>query len=177
MTRSLTSAQDAEIRKPVTAPAYFVEIMFSTPVRLSSRGTKEWAGQEWISRGITLQGLAFDVTSPQQKGNLLLQDYDNAVTAIILREGIAGRTVNVWKFYGDAPDTDDPVQIFAGAGDAVSMDEKSGGINMTLVQRGARELYAPRRYQTRANGFSILPVIGTRISFNGEYYKIERDRG
>jgi hypothetical protein len=45
------------------------------------------------------------------------------------------------------------------------------------VQRNARELYAPRRYMTRSLGFSLLPVIGQVIYFNGQNFKLERSRG
>jgi hypothetical protein len=166
-----------EIGNPVTTPAYFVEILFTTPLHLSSRGTVDWNGSVWISRDVSISGLRYDVGSPQQTGNLVMGDLDGSVTALVLQQGIAGRTINIWKFYGTAPAPTDPVQIFSGAGDGVSMDERSGGVNISLVQRSARELYAPRRFMTRANGFSILPVIGRIVSFNGENFKLERDRG
>ena len=177
MSRTLTAATTTELGADRTTPAYLVEILFSTPLRLSSRGTIVWNGNTWISRDVSIQGLRYDVGTAQQSGNLVMGDLDVSVTVLILREGIAGRPVNIWKFYGTAPAPADPVQIFAGAGDAASMDERSGGVNIALVQRSARELSAPRRFITRANGFSSLPVPGTIVSFNGEQFKLERDRG
>jgi len=177
MSRTLTAALSAELAADRTTPAYLVEILFSTPLRLSSRSTLTWNGNTWISRDLRIQGLRYDVGTAQQSGNLVLGDLDGSVTVLILREGVAGRAINVWKFYGAAPAPADPVQIFQGAGDAAAMDEKSAGVNISLVQRSARELYAPRRFMTRATGFSILPVPGRIISFNGENFKLERDRG
>lgn len=177
MSRTLSSGLNTEVAKPITTPAYFVEIQFSTPLYLSSRGTLSWNGHSWLAHGVRVQGLSFAIDSPQQRGNLLINDLDGSVTALVLREGVASRPINIWKFYGAAPATGDPVQVFAGVGDAASADERSGGVNIALVQRGSRELFSPRRYMTRGNGFSILPVSGTKIYFNEENYKIERYRG
>jgi hypothetical protein len=177
MTRDLTPALLTELGNPITTPAYFVEILFSTPLRLSSRGDLHWNGNDWQAHDLSISGLRYDIGSAQQSGNLVLGDTDSAISALILEQGIAGRGINVWKFYGVAPADGDPISIFAGTGDAVSVDEKSAGVNISLVQRNSRELYAPRRYQTRANGFSSLPVVGQVIFFNNANYKLERDRG
>lgn len=177
MARTLTAALLTELGNPLTTPAYFVEILFSTPLRMSSRGTLPWNGNTWQSRDIGIRGLRYEMGSAQQSGNLEIGDVDLALTTLVLAQGIAGRSINIWKFYGTAPAAADPVQIFAGAGDAAVMDERSAGVNISLVQRSARELYAPRRMQTRANGFSLLPVIGRIVYFNGENFKLERDRG
>ena len=177
MTRTVTAALLTELGNPITTPAWFVEILFSTPLRLSSRGTLDWNGNTWQSRDLSIRGLGSDVSSAQQSGNLTIGDLDLSVWTLIQAQDIKGRGVNVWKFYGVAPAPTDPVQIFAGAGDAAAMDESSGGVNISLVQRSARELHAPRRYMTRAAGFPLLPVIGQTIYFNGENFKLERDRG
>jgi hypothetical protein len=176
MARTLTSNLQAALAERVTTPGYFAEIAFATTLRLSTRGLQEWNGNSWIARGFTVSGFSSDIATPAQSGRIAITDSDGAVRTVILREGIAGRTVNLWKFYGDAPDDADPVQIFSGAGDAASFDSASGVTSINLVQRGSRELYAPRRFMTRANGFSVLPVAGRIVSFNGENFKLERDR-
>lgn len=177
MSRTLTAALLSELGNAVTTPGYLVEIQFSTPVRLSTRGTLPWNGNTWISRAVEVGGLGYAVDSPAQSGSLKIGDSDMAMTALVLAQGIASRTINVWKFYGSTPAAADPVQIFAGAGDAAQMDPGSGVVTISLVQRGARELYAPRRFMTKANGFNYMPVPGMKIEFNGEGFTLAASRG
>lgn len=177
MSRTLTSATTTEIGNPVTTPAYFVEILFSSPLRLSTRGTLPWNGNTWNARGITISGLGYDIGTSQQSGTLMIIDDEFDISTLVLREGVTGRGINVWKFYGSTPAPADPQQIFAGVGDASTLDAQRGTVSIALVQRGATELYSPRRFQTRAGGFSILPVTGRIIYWNGVNYKLERSRG
>lgn len=177
MARSLTSGLLTEIGNAVTKPGYFIEIVFSTNLRMSTRGTLSWNGNTWAGRGAVMSGIGNDVTTSAQAGRITFDDGDFAIAELVLSEGIAGRAINVWKFYGATPADGDPVQVFSGAGDSASLDTTNGKTAVALVQRGARELYAPRRYMTRANGFSVLPVTGKIITFNGENFKLTRYRG
>jgi hypothetical protein len=177
MTRDLTTGMASEVTNPFTTPAYFVEVQFSSPVRFSSRGTLDWNGNTWESRSISVRGLAFELGAAQQSGSLAILDADLSLTTLIHLEGIKGRSINVWKFYGTAPADDDPIKLFAGAGDTATMDERSGSATIALVQRSARELFCPRRFQTRSLGFGLLPVAGSIFTWGGENFKLERDRG
>lgn len=177
MSRTLTAPLLAALGVDVTAPGFLVELAFSSPVRFSTRGSVQWNGNPWPARGATISGLAYDIGSPQQGGTLRINDPDLAMSALVLLEGMVGRSVNVWKFYGEALADGDPVQIFAGAGDAVTISPSDRSIQVSLVQRGPTQLYAPRRFMTRANGFSILPVAGRIVAFNGVDFTLERNRG
>jgi hypothetical protein len=171
--RTLSPATTAGVAGPVTAPGYFVEILFAGPLRVSSRGTLVWSGNTWTAWDVRVSGLAFDGAASAQNGTLILGNTDLSIGALILNEGIADRTINVWSFLGDAPATADPVQIFAGVGDTVAIDPDRGTVTITLQQSAAGVLYCPRRYITRENGFSVLPPVGTLIPFNGETFQIE----
>jgi hypothetical protein len=122
-------------------------------------------------------GIGNDIGKSSQSGQIKVGDADLAVSALVLAQGIAGREINIWKFYGVAPALADPVQIFAGVGDSAGLDSSAATVTVSLIQRGARELYAPRRFMTRANGFSVLPVPGSIVPWNGVNFKLEAYRG
>lgn len=178
MTRDTTSALDAELVKDRTTPAHFIELGFSSPVRISTRGTRTWNGNTWTAGGAAV-AVSYDANSAKLSGTLTLNDPDGALTALILLEGIAGRTVRIWKYYGADPAPEDPEELFAGVGDNATVEPRVSKPTVTIVlsQRPANAVYCPRRYMTRAAGFSILPVAGRVIAFNGELFKLEPSRG
>lgn len=172
--RTLSAATNTAVAGPVTSPGYFVEILFTSPLRVSSRGTLTWSGNVWTGWDVRVSGLAFDGSASAQNGTLILGNTDLSVGSLVLNQGVADRAVNIWAFLGDAPATADPVQIFAGVGDAVtSIDPDKGTVTISLQQSAAGVLYCPRRYITRENGFSVLPPVGTLVPFNGETFQIQ----
>lgn len=175
MSRSLTAAVQTELANAATTPAYFVEILFSTPLRLSSRETLTWSGNSWLAWDVRVAGLNADAASSTVDGRLTLGDADNTLAALVLGEGIADRVINVWKFYGSVPAAADPVQVFAGVGDEADINPDDGQVTIGLVQRGGTTLYSPRRYITRAEGFNFLPATGSLLSWNGETIRLTRE--
>lgn len=172
MSRTLTSALSTAIALPVTEPAYFVEIVFSTPVRLSTRGTITWSGQSWTSWDVRLAGLGQDGSSSTQTGGLTIGNTDLSISTLVLSEGVADRQVNIWKFYGDTPAISDPVAIFSGVGDEAVIDADSGVVRITLRQQSGVTLYTPRLFCTKESGFSLLPAEGTVISWGNETIRL-----
>ncbi len=175
MSRTLSSGTTTELAKAVTLPGYFVEILFATPLRLSSRATLTWSGNTWITWNVRVEGLSADAGSSTQDGKIVLGDTDNTIAALVLAEGIAGRAINVWKFYGTAPGTTDPVALFAGVGDEASLEPDDGRLTITLAQQGGSTLFSPRRYITKAEGFSIVPAEGALLTWNGETIRLTRE--
>lgn len=173
--KTLTAAVQTEIAKPVTLPGYLVEIMFSTPFRVSSRGDINWDGKVFIAWGFDVQGLDTDAARSALQGTLDFLNTDNALGTLVLNEGVADRAIRVWQIYGEAPGTFDPVPMFAGAGDDASLDPKAGRCQITLMQAGGVTLFAPRSYITREAGFNFLPASGTIINWGGEQYRLDRD--
>lgn len=168
MSRTLTAALLTELGNPVTTPAYFIEILFASPLRLSSRETLTWSGNSWLKWDVRVDGLSAEAASSTQDGRLVVGDADNTLAALVLAEGVADRTINVWKFYGSAPAAADPVQVFAGVGDTADLDPDAGSVTIRLALRGGTTLFSPRRYITRAEGFNFLPASGSLLTWNGE---------
>lgn len=164
--RSLTAATQAETAKTVTTPAFLVEIGWSTPIRLSSRGDQSWNAQTWTG------GRLGKVQVGDHGGTIELNNSDLAYSALALNEGAADIPVTIWKFYGDNPATADPVPIFEGVTDGADLD--LGRVRLSLAQEAARTLYSPRRFIGPATGFNHLCPAGTKITWGGQTYILER---
>ena len=171
MTRTITAALTTEVGRDVTAPGYFVEVAFATPLRLSSRGTMSWAGNTWTTWDVRVRGLATESGGSTSGGSIVLANGDYTISALVLGEGVANRAVKMWKFYGDsALTTSDPVQIFSGVADDAEIDPTRATVTLQLVQANASALFSPRLYITPETGFSYVPASGTVIDWAGERY-------
>jgi len=175
MSRTLVGTTNSGVAAAVTEPGYLVQIDFSAPVRLSSRGDVSWSSNAWVAWDIRIGGLLSDGSVSAQNGSLQLGNTDYTIGALVLAEGVAGRAVNIWKFYGATPATGDPVLIFSGVADDATIEPDGGTVNIGLQQQGGMTLYCPRTYITRAAGFSFLPARGTLIQWNGETFKLEAE--
>lgn len=173
-TRVLTAATIAETEKTVTTPAYLVEIGFSTILRLSSRNDQSWSGYTWTGGRLgRVSGLNWDGKG-QQNGEIAIVNSDLAYSALVLNEGVADRRVRIWKFYGDNPATLDPVAVFDGVADEASIGPDA--VRLTLVGENTRTLYAPRRFIGPATGFSHLCPAGTKFTWGGQTYILDRGK-
>lgn len=172
MSRALDSTLLDALAAPATRPGYFIEYLFSTPVRHCTRGTIEWNGNEWVAWDVRVSGIDVNGAQASQRGTLSIRDPDFAFSTLVLDEGISERPINIWKFYGDLPELGDAVQIFSGVGDSASIDAANARTELALAFAGGRTLSSPRRYITRDQGFSQLPAPGTIINWGGENFAL-----
>jgi hypothetical protein len=173
--RTLTTPTSDAASALTTQPGWLVEIGFTTPLRLSSRGTVETLGNTFTGWDVQVSGIAVDGTRPATSGSLTLGDHDQSISALVLGQGLAGREVRVWRYFAEAIDDLDPVLMFFGVA-AQSAGGAARQIQVALVAREASVLYSPRRYMTRESGFSVLPPTGKVITFNGERYALQGER-
>lgn len=172
--RTPSSATATEIAKPVTAPRFFVEFLFSpTPWRITSGGVAvPWSGNTWTPWRIAIAGFGIDGANSGQSGTITVGDEDGTATGFINGQGIADRGVNVWAYWGEAPGTSDPIQVFAGVMDSAEWTADLRSVAIKCEQGNAGTMYAPRFYMTPDNGFDDMPAPGTMFSFNGETYEL-----
>lgn len=163
--RTLTTAISNATQATVTTPAYFVELAYSTVVRLSSRGDQSWNGQIWTSG--RLGKIVFGET-----GSIDLINSDLAYSALILNEGAADIGCKVWKFYADNPAVDDPVLVFDGVLNGAVIGPSV--VAVKLAEENSRTLFSPRRFISPATGFNHLRPAGSKILWNGQTYILER---
>nr|SPS06208.1 protein of unknown function [Candidatus Nitrotoga fabula] len=148
----------------ITTPAYFVEIAFSTVLRLSSRGDQLWNGYTWTG------GRLGKVQAGNTGGQIELMNSDLLSGALVLTEGIADRAIRVWTFEGDNPGS--AVMIFAGVGDKAEI--RADRVRITLVTENRRTLYSPRRFVGAVSGFNHLLPAGTKVSWGGQTLILDR---
>lgn len=150
-----------------TAPGYLVEIGFTTPSRFSSQGDVDWNGYSWSGgRFLNVNQLSF------QGGTLEIGNLDNILTALCLNEGIADRSIKIWKFDRSAIGDDDPVMMFDGVGDELNITLES--VSITLAPYATTTLYSPRAFIGPSSGFNYLIPSGTIISAGNKTLKLER---
>lgn len=173
MSRTLSTGMGSAVDATITTPGYLLEIEFSTPTRLCTRGDLTVLGNDWTGWGFSLSGFGIDATSAKQTGTISISNRDNDISTLILEEGISDRAVRIWKFYTDAPSDDDPVLIFDGVGAQSDIDTASGQIKITLRQARDAVQFAPAHYITAEQGFSMLPPAGTIITVGSTSFILE----
>jgi hypothetical protein len=163
--RTLSTATGTATTATITTPAFLVEIVWSTIVRLSSRGDQTWGGLAWT-------GGRLGKCDARDGGSVELINTDLAYSALVLNEGAADVGVRAWAFYGDNPGATDPVLIFDGVADGA--DIGADRVRLALAADNARTLYSPRRFIGPGIGANHLRPAGTRIAWGGEVYTLER---
>lgn len=173
--RTLSTSLSTKVSQTVTLPGYLVALEFeSQTVRLSSRGDVTWGGYTWLSYSLEVLGLASDGAG-DVSGTLRIGNTDNTLSALILGEGIAGRPVTIYAFYGDAPASDEVEEVFAGQGDEAGVNLASAEIK--LISDSIARVLLPRGRITPATGFNHLTPPKTVLTWNGEKITLESGNG
>jgi hypothetical protein len=171
--RTLSSALVTELGLTVTRPGFLVDVAFSTPLRLSTLGAISFGGNAYAAGAVRVAGLSWDGRA-SQSGALHFDNLDNALSAFLLNEGIAGRAINVFAVYAGATASGDIVQAFAGQGKLFELDPDGGMAVVQIVTGKANALYAPRSFINKANGFNYLDPSGKIYYVGGQKYRLER---
>lgn len=175
MSRELTIPLLTAVEGPVTAPRYFLELVFaSQTLRLTTGADVFWKGNLFIGYPFTVGEASYQGTT--QRVSVEFQDAALTVTTFLLADGIADRPVSLWKYYGDTePGAFDVVPILLGLGDEMEIDPEGGKCSISAVNAGRRTQFSPRTFITRENGFSIVPPRGTLITFRDTQFRLEPD--
>ena len=164
MAKTLAASIATATGQRVTTPGYLVQIDFSTVLRLSTRGDQSYGGYTWTA------GRLGKVDAGEGGGSIELLNGDLAMSALVLNEGLAGRAVTVWAFYADNPT--DVEQVFAGVADASDIGQAV--VRTRLLPEGRNTQYSPRRFINAASGFNTLMPAGTRLTWGGQTFVLER---
>lgn len=149
-------------------PGYFVRIDWALPTFLCSRGDTSWAGRLWVLAPIELRGVTAG------GGSIRIGNAGKEFGYQVLGEGVAGVRIRTWAYDGAATEDEDPIPIFDGFGDDAEGDLES--VTIQLVTGSVGQLFAPRGYITRQEGFSIVPPDGRTVTWGGERYTFRRAR-
>jgi len=179
--RTLVGATSSGVAAAVTLPGYLIDIGFSTPLRISTRGTLTWDSKTWTAADASVGGLSADGAASALNGTIEIGNADtnigglgSTMAGLVLAESVAGKACKIWAFYGDtAPGASDPVKVFEGVCDIADMDPAR--VRVTLQQSGGRTLFCPRTFLTADAGFSFLPTPGQIVNFNGEVVRLNAE--
>lgn len=170
MSRTLTPAQQASVAATVTTPGYLVELGYSTTLRLSSRGDQSWDGYTWTGGRLGKVSGLTSTGGGDQRGRIELVNSDLAYSALVLNEGAADIRCRVWVFYGDNPA--DASLVLDGVTDGA--DIAPDKVGLSVVGESMRTASFPRRIIGPSTGFNHLRPSGTRITWGGQTYVLER---
>jgi hypothetical protein len=172
VSRLISDATLAATTSVVTQPGYLVEMLFNPPFRVSSRGEISALGNDWVAWGVTFSGIGVGLQDVTQSGSMVLNNAGTEISALALAQKFDDIPVNIWAFYGDATNDDDPVLVFAGVGGAFTIGT-DGKVTVQLARRGSRTLFSPRHYMTPQQGFNFLPAAGTKVNWGNEIFTMQ----
>ena len=150
----------ATLAAPITQPGYLIEVDFDPPRYFSTRGLQTWASQTWASSGWTFAD-----------DKLTMAGGDPAMARLILQQGIVGRRVQVWLFYGNFADDTNIQLVFDGVADGAP--NLVGSVVVTLFDQSIAVMYGPRTRIRASGGFSVLPQKGLKIKWNGTTFLLK----
>lgn len=161
--RSLSSPTSSAIANVITEPRYFLQISFSTVLRLSTNGTVTWDGNTWNDSAFDVSGLTWD-SSIVQNITVNFKDLDQSVAALCLTQEIADLPIKLWVFDAKATATADPHLIFDGAGASVAGDG-NGMLKIVANRLNSRSIDLPRNSYRVALPSELFAPAGTVIQW------------
>jgi len=120
---TLTAAMISATGRTITEPGLFVQLGFSTVLRLTDRSSRTWNSLSWTNHDIVVSDFKAE-NGIIQKCTLSVLDHDNAIAALLLTENAPDLAVKIWYFDVAAVAAADPVVLFDGL-----MDAPDGGDN------------------------------------------------
>lgn len=158
--RTFSANTESEITKAITRPLYLIEIGFSTPLRLSSRGAVSYDGDSYDAARIELS---------LRSSRLRIFNAGLLYSAQFISEKTAGVTCKIWQLYGEAPfSAGDADLVFDGELGRAGVGE---WVDVDLLEQPV--IFAPRLYAT-APTFNHIPPDGFEIATPYGVYKLER---
>lgn len=146
--RSLSASTLAATAQTITEPRWFLQISFSTALRLTTSATTTWNSLTWNEADFVISGVGW-ASSIVQNVSITFGDLDQSIAALCLAQEITDLPIKLWAFDEKAKATADPVLIFDGAGANVSGAD-NGSLTITANRINSRSVDIPR------NSYRIL---------------------
>ncbi len=172
--RSLDSALSTAYGYAVQKPAWLVEIAWAASTsRLSGFATVTWSSQTWTVGHVDPRRLS--ASDLDVSGTLVIGNADDAIAALVLADGIAGRSIKVYGYDAGAVSGGTlaagvPVLVADCVGSRATIAADEVSIDL---RPAAYKLTTPRQ-RVSAPTFSYLIAAGTRLTINGQTYILNR---
>ncbi len=171
MTVSARTLSDAQA--DVARPLYLLELGFSAVEHLSTRDDVTWNGQTWAANGVSVGRITPATADGAQTAEIILPNDSYAYSAIVLGEGVEGKSLRIWKLYGEPPfASEDAVQVFDGVMDVARMGHQ---VRITANSAGRNNEQVPHLVFAPPV-FNHLPVPGTIVWWRGEKVILEWEK-
>ena len=108
--RALSSALATASVKTIVNPIWFLQIGFSSPLRLTSGPTKTWNSLSWTESLMDIKGIKWD-GSIGQSVTIDLADPTLAYATLCVSQKLTNRAVQLWLTDGSANAVGDPVAM------------------------------------------------------------------
>jgi len=145
--------------KEGTHPFFLLELSFSTPLRLSSRGVVNWDSKTWQSEYMEFGSLTTDDYTID-RASIRLNNSDGSVSALIQAEGIIDKPASLWIGYNTAQTIPQDEMILLIKGEIETVPFLGKFVDMILTRKSGRDLLVPHPYYHHKN---ILPA-GTKVT-------------
>lgn len=157
-----------ELGLTTTRPGYLVKINFSYTLRLSTLGNITFDSQEWVSSSINVAGISHSGNG-KSSSSITISNIDTNIGTVLLAEGASDKPVSIYACYAGA--INNAELIFTGVTDGCEIDPEK--VVITLSPQANKTLFSPRVFIGKPV-FNYLQPVGTKITFNGETYVLER---
>ena len=111
-----------------------------------------------------------------QKGRVKLYNENNNASALILNEGVNDIPITIWLTYliaGGGNTTPTPYCLGAMNGGSLNATE----LTIDVMSTKSAAQFLPNRYYSLDQGFNHMPVDGSIITWAGQKFELQKDRG
>jgi hypothetical protein len=178
----LNSVLLGEVTRTVTRYGALVEIGFDSPLRMSTRGARNWAGYVWQEIDYNqARATAPIIGSFEYTGDVVMQGSlrVNTVNRDFAKrckvEQIVSRSLKIWTLYGTNPQPalSDAVLEFdgfvrsaqLGAADYVTLD---------IINEDLYAMYSPREFYNEVGGYSIVAAADKLVTFGNQDFRFSQ---
>jgi hypothetical protein len=172
VTRTLAGDVSPEIIKTSVKPFHIAKLEFGTATAYVSESQEVvFEGFTYISGGLNVGSMSWDVRGVQKAGLFLVDDNGSAIS-LALNNSIADTPATLWLVYSLSPTTNStPTKLVEGYLSPGKISED--GIDLTIEQLNTAQEHFPRQYVTKGTGFDNLPRAGQIVTWGDERFLLE----
>lgn len=149
MANPLDATIKTALGEPVTKPYYLLKLGFDTPAYYSSIANLTWDTHTWVAQSLSVV--------MGDKPTISIFNADFAIGNLVLAQGTAGRTIDIWEGYQNDSAHPSPEHIFSGEMGKADVSLK---VKITCKRYGPKK--SPRHFAI-APTFNHVPKNGSRL--------------
>lgn len=166
---TLTTAQDAELLKPVKSPRALLEIVYSGgTIRLATGGNITWDGNNWLKSGFQIK----DIKTGKggiQTARITIINESNLYSELAILGSFNFAEITYWEYYGANPTLSDPIKRFFG--EVVKAPSMTHNIVFDCATIGGITKRIPN-LTLGSPDLNHMPYSGQRIPIGNEIYTV-----